>query len=1482
MSRRRVLVNQLQKLAGASPQRTSLVQIVLVVLLITSLVPVALIGTLTFARSRTMLRSQFSRQMESTVTKNLEQVRGYIQIREEMMDRLANDVLFKQNLDILVNTEEGSEAFQKARSSLFVQMTIFFDYRSWAQTGTTGFFDELIIIRPDGQLLAESTSNWVLQNFGKTKISNPFILSLVGTNGSVMTFNAVPSISANQIAVYTTRTFKNIQGETVATMIATGSNAALYRAMDDTRDFFFGARAFYFTPEMQLIGPDDTSTTPRMIPIAPEPAFQKNLAALVQSGGRQTFFSATTQDHRDVQVYAQWMPEYQMGLILELPSSVVFSQLHILDPFNIAILVASLLISGTLIYYSTTRLVNPLVQLAHVAESFSKGNWNARANIQRSDEIGLLANAFNHMADDLSQLYRSMEEVMEKRTGQLRTAAEVAQLATSTTDIQETLARAVNLIAERFGYYHVALYLVDETGRAMFLSEAGGVAADEIKQRGSRMDIASHSLIGWVAANNRPRVITNVQTDEVFRPNPLLPDTRSEVGIPIASGSEVLGVLDIQSTQTDAFDPETVTVLQTLANQISGSLQNTRLLEATQVSYQETSLLYRTTRQVTQARSEAEIMQILADAFIQLPYVTLTLNAQDDLFRVVMVTDAKTGRVDRNLVNITIPAGHVSQILVENRVNLFDMSKPSEFDNILSFLYRRGCKTAALLSVVENGRLSKVLAIGSRETEVITHTSLQPYANLAEVIGASLEKFQVLSTLQQRLAELQALANVSQAISGETQINQLFRALHEQIMQVMGPELNFAVAIYNSQKNLIEFPYNYENQQLVPPIEPFQIGEGLTSYLLRERKPLLITRDFEQTAARLGGKQIGQPAKSWLGVPLIFANQVVGAMILQDLEHENAFTNADLNLFTTLAPQVATAIRNAQLLTETQNALKAYQLEHFLLNSLLDNTPDLLAFKDRSGKYIRASRSLADTYQVEIEALTGKSDFDLFDSETAARLWERQQQVLETGRIETEVFAQTLPSTGQVVWWQFSSIPIYETDEQPYGLLVIQRNITEVKAAEALAERRAEQVLTAAEIARDATGTLDVQVLQQKSVNLVRERFNFYHASIFTLDPLGEYAVLRESTGQAGEQMKRSGHRLAVGSRSIVGQVTAHGQALIVNDVTSDPNYYPNPLLPETRSELAIPLKVGDRILGALDVQSQQVNAFNQEDVNVLQILADQMAVALVNADLFAKTQELLGKHRLLRQITIAASASTTLEDALVNVVKGLRTALGDDRVAVMLMDEAGYLRTQASAGYEGTRHLELRLRAGEGIVGLAAAEKRPVRVDNTLLDGRYISVDPEIRSELAIPILFSEELIGILNLESTRISAYDENDEEILGALGNNLGGVIANIRLVQQVRQQVERERMLFEITSKIRHSVDMETILQTSTREICRVLGARRASIRITAGSPLYRAAGTTESNPSGEMPPASDGPRPGQNGRSNGGFRDNGHDNGEAKS
>jgi len=375
---------------------------------------------------------------------------------------------------------------------------------------------------------------------------------------------------------------------------------------------------------------------------------------------------------------------------------------------------------------------------------------------------------------------------------------------------------------------------------------------------------------------------------------------------------------------------------------------------------------------------------------------------------------------------------------------------------------------------------------------------------------------------------------------------------------------------------------------------------------------------------------------------------------------------------------------------------------------------------------------------------------------------------------------------------------------------------------------------TAAEIARDISSSLDLDELLKKATDLIRSRFEYDHAAVFLKDVSGEFAVIREATGEAGAQMKRSGHKLGVGSKSIVGFVAGNGELLVVNDTIRDATYYANPLLQDTRSEAAIPLKIGDRIVGVLDVQSKNAYGFSGDNLRILQILADQLAIAVVNSELFAETQEHLAQHRLLHHITTTAASGTTLDEALQSAVNGLQVTLGGDRVAILLADrEKRILQVRAVVGFSDDV-FDLRINVGSGITGWAAAHRRSLRVNNVQEDPRYIAGSANTRSEMAVPLIYRSELLGVLNVESEQLSAYTETDEELLGTLGGSLAAIIANARLLEQIRAQAERERVLFEISDKIRRTTDMQTILTTTVSELTRAVGANRAHIQVGINS------------------------------------------------
>ena len=612
-----------------------------------------------------------------------------------------------------------------------------------------------------------------------------------------------------------------------------------------------------------------------------------------------------------------------------------------------------------------------------------------------------------------------------------------------------------------------------------------------------------------------------------------------------------------------------------------------------------------------------------------------------------------------------------------------------------------GCEAAAYVPILQEGQLRGLVLIGARIGQELTEDVINAFSRTIRLTTASLAKNQSpTQPLNDRVSMESKALNVLASNAATIQdLKSFYGSIHEQVRAVIG-EYGFVIALYNEKTNSINIPYLFEDGKFTS-IDTFPLGEGLTSLLIRTREPLMLVEDTERRAAAMGAKVTGKAAKSWLGVPMVVRGESIGALIIQDLDHEHSFDNDDLRFLTAVANQISWTIHNAIIIDETK--------------------------------------------------------------------------------------------------------------------------------------RTALQFETAAQISRDISSSLELDELLKKGVDLIRSRFDFYHAAIFLKDAVGEFVVIREATGDAGAQMKRAGHKLGVGSKSVVGFVAGKGESLVVNDTTRDATYYPNPLLPDTRAEAAIPLKLADRIVGVLDVQSKESYAFAEDSLRTLQILADQLAIAVVNTELFAETQEHLAQHRLLHHITTTAASGTTLNEALQSAVNGLQVTLGGDRVSILLADrEKKTLEVKAAVGYA-DNVFDLRIPVGTGITGWAAAHRRTLRVGNVQQDTRYIEGSPNTRSEMAIPLIYRSELLGVLNVESEQLVAYAENDEELLGTLGGSLAAIIANARLLEQIRAQAERERFLFEISDKIRRTTDMQAIIATTASELTRAVGANSARIKLGIPEP-----------------------------------------------
>jgi PAS domain S-box-containing protein len=310
--------------------------------------------------------------------------------------------------------------------------------------------------------------------------------------------------------------------------------------------------------------------------------------------------------------------------------------------------------------------------------------------------------------------------------------------------------------------------------------------------------------------------------------------------------------------------------------------------------------------------------------------------------------------------------------------------------------------------------------------------------------------------------------------------------------------------------------------------------------------------------------------------------------------------------------------RRERLLTNTRQSEQ-------MLRSIIDATPDWIFIKDQQRRYVLVNKGYADALHRTPDDFVGKNDLEMGfpeefvkgDPEKGIRgYWADDQQVMDSGE-PLIISRDPAMVDDELHIFNTIKIPLRDAESKVWGTLGLARDVTVRERLLNDLERRSQHLQTAAEVSHAASSILDPETLIQQVVNLALERFDLYYAGLFLVDENREWAVLRAGTGEAGRKMLEQGHKLRVGGDSMVGQCVAKRHACIALDVGAEPVRFANPLLPETRSELALPLVSRGETIGALTIQSTQEAAFSEEDIIVLQTMADQLANAIANAQLY-------------------------------------------------------------------------------------------------------------------------------------------------------------------------------------------------------------------------------------------------------------------------
>jgi PAS domain S-box-containing protein len=1042
---------------------------------------------------------------------------------------------------------------------------------------------------------------------------------------------------------------------------------------------------------------------------------------------------------------------------------------------------AVLLLASLLAFYLGNALTRPLAQLTSAASQVAGGDLTVQAPVTSQDEIGTLATTFNDMTGQLHTLVGSMEQRVAERTRDLELASEVGRtVSEKVADLKLLLSDAVELIRDRFDLYYTQIYLVEPDGRTLKLRAGTGDVGRMLLQRGHHLLIGSGSLNGRAVSDQRAVIVSDTALSPTFLPNPLLPDTRSEMAVPLLAGERVVGVLDMQSVQPGALNESQLFAFEALAAQLAIAIQNATLFAEAQQSRMEVEAqARRLTRtgwhEFLDAVERSEQLGYVFDQEQVIPLDSAGPIGNEPALTVpIMVTGEQVGTFQvisepeemsaADTVEIVRSAAGLLANQIEN-LRLFSQAERyrAEAEEIARRLTREGWESylrtrqalaegyvydlnaVQTVSMSPNGKgmpefsrpvIVREEIIGELAVDHVDgrdEEAAQIVAAVAEQLSDHIENLRLLEEAEQRRIEIQqGEARLAEALdiarlahwqydhvkdiftfndhffsifhtTAETEggyslssMDYATRFVHPDDMPLVGGEIAKALAATESFYNVrLEHRVLYRDGgmgyiSVNVNVERDEQGNitrfyGANQDITERKNAEIAVRESEQRYQQIldaitdmvlvkGEKSrivwANKSFRQYYGMSNEQLRDIIDAPTVepdytQQYIRDDAYVFETGNILSipeepvtrydgTVSPfeTVKAPIRDAdgriyltvgvsRDITERKKADDVIRLAHQRAQIILESVTLPMVITRLADNHLTfVNQPALDVTQFEYDNVIDQPAPDFYYN-----LEHRTNFLTELrakGQVEN-LLVQLKRRNGEPFWALFSA-RTFEYQGEP-SILTTFADITErIQAQEALA-RRATELATVAQVSTTASTVLDPDKLLQTVVDVTRERFGLYHAHIYLLNESWNTLLLASGAGEVGRQLVAEEHSIPMDAeQSLVARAARSADVIIVNDVRSEPGFLPNPLLPETQAEMAVPMIVGNRVLGVFDVQSRDPQGFSAEDANIYTTLAAQVAVALQNARLYVEQSATVTQLRELDRLKSSFLANMSHE----------------------------------------------------------------------------------------------------------------------------------------------------------------------------------------------------------------------------------------------
>ncbi|HZY45319.1 MAG TPA: GAF domain-containing protein, partial [Anaerolineae bacterium] len=929
------------------------------------------------------------------------------------------------------------------------------------------------------------------------------------------------------------------------------------------------------------------------------------------------------------------------------------------------------------------RVVGVLGVMSYRVRMFDRQSIEVVKSI--ADQIGL--------AIDNAQLFARES----RRAVQLALLNDVARDVVSTPDLMERLNKTTQVIREKFGYFSVLLFMVDEDGQHLSMRSGAGEQANLVDPNYHQP--MGKGLIGSVAQSGEMIMANDVANDPRYL-NPL-PDradpVKAELAVPLRLGQQVVGVLDIQQLQINAFTRDDAQVIQSLADQLVVAITNAQLYDQACQRVTELTALQQISLQVTSSLDLWTVLEAITHSVLTLIHAA---TAHIYLFN----ADSNELTFSTALWDDNERAAAVLQPQVDDPISQVARTGKLVIDNDRS-MHPWGTPPLALgalaaLPLKRADRVVGVLLTAFRSPHYFVPDQVRVLMLLADQAAVAIDHARLYTNESRRSTHLSLINAVGRQATSTLDLTTLLDRASAAIRQSFGYFHVGLLLLDKAANEVLLHAYSGGSPEAYGLGYRQSIDIGLIGWAAKHGETML-ANDVTHEPRYFSEGHHPKTIHAELCVPIIRNEEVIGVLNVEDLEF-NAFSPDDVRAMETLADQLAIAIENARLYEEANQRvaeLAALQEISLQVTASLDTLSVLNTIAQNTLLLIRADDIHIFLYDPDTDSMMFGTALWKDGSREPAIVQPRRNgltwKVFQEGQPVVINDAQHHPlyDTDQARAWGLTSIagfPLKRADailgvfnvafKEPHTfspeeirVIMLLSDLAAIAVSNARlyeqTKRRLDEISTLHEVSVAATSTLDFGEVTERTVRALQRSLGFEYIALFLVDEDDQHADLYSTSGREAEVERNPRVEVGVG---IIGWVIANGKLLNVPDVLDDQRYLAG--ITTTRSEMCVPLRVGDRVIGAVDLQSPRLSAFSNNDERLLLTVAGQWAVILENARLYAverrRRQQLEGL-----QVTASAIGAELDLNALLNlIVESAASTFSASAVSLLLWSESDKL----------------------------------------------------------------------------------------------------------------------------------------------------------------------------------------------------------------